>query len=178
MGVFISVSKNKMSCLDLDHLDRAAIDSIQAFNFDGQTFVGRVIDIIDGDTIVIIMNAPAGAYHKYHIRLYGIDVCELKSNLKEQSKHIRKIVLEFLLKKHCAVVDGGTDLERPYIRDALVETPCIVSIACYRFDKYGRVLADVKRIRDGESVGQYLLNLGLAKPYFGGTKPTHSKENI
>jgi endonuclease YncB( thermonuclease family) len=166
-----------MDSLQLDQLDREAINSIQIFNFDGQTFDGRVVDVIDGDTIVVIMNTTGAVFNKYHIRLVDIDVCELHSNLQVQSKRIRSIVLEFLMNK----TPSGTSeekQERQQIREALVQTPCIVKVMCRRFDKYGRILAEVKRNFDGESVGEYLLSKGLAKPYSGGTKPSHSKENI
>ncbi len=164
----------------LVQLDKAAIDAAQDFNYDGRTFVGRLIDIIDGDTLDVIMNTQASVYHKYRIRLVDIDVCEISGSLQHQSKQIRTWVLEFLMGGHTAAppAPASQALERKNIRDLLVQTPCIVAVMCRRFDKYGRVLADVQRRCDGASVSEYLLSHGFAKPYSGGTKPTHSKENM
>lgn len=159
----------------LQQLDGAAIDAIGAFTFNGQTFIGRIIDVIDGDTVIVIMNTN-GYFNKYHVRLNGIDVCELHGDLHGESKRIRTQVLHFLLDRVCS--SGAEILERQDIRDALLLTSSIVDVVCHRFDKYGRILADVKRKPDGSSLNEFLLHQGLAKPYAGGSKPLHSKENL
>lgn len=164
-------------CEVLNKLGKHDIDIIDEFTLNGRTFLGRVIDVIDGDTLIIIMNTN-GYYYRYHVRLNGIDVCELHGDLQHESKRIRTMVLRFLLNQGDCSSSNDDVVERPAIRNALLETPCIVTVVCHKFDKYGRLLADVNRSCDGVCISSFLLNQGFAKPYTGGTKPTHSKENV
>jgi endonuclease YncB( thermonuclease family) len=47
----------------------------------------------------------------------------------------------------------------------------LVWLKCHKFDKYGRVLADIYRSSEhGVSFSQILLAEGLAKEYHGGKK--------
>jgi endonuclease YncB( thermonuclease family) len=105
---------------DLLRLDTKNISDIKEFTFDGRTFIGRVVDIIDGDTIIVIMKTD-GSFYKFHVRLNGIDVCELRGDQQQRSKMIREKVLRFLLadSQNADVVHNIVQ-ERSAIRKALL----------------------------------------------------------
>ena len=67
------------------------------------------------------------------------------------------------------------------IKDYLKTITCIVFVKCYRFDKYGRLLADVYIDYNSincKSISEILLSEGLAYEYDGGTKLTEEEQVV
>ncbi len=128
---------------------------------DGTTTVARLIDIIDGDTIVCVVPVLE-RFFKFNVRLNGIDTCEMKShNLLERNKAIA--ARDYVVKSVFNEV-----LERKDLQSRLKQDPKLINLHCYDFDKYGRLLADV--FIDGKSLSNELINANLGNPYSGGTK--------
>ena len=127
-------------------------DDIEFFSFNGMTFECRVIKVYDGDSITGIINF-AGKYYKLHIRLDGIDACELRE--KNKQLKIRAIVARNRLVE---LLDFKEE-----------NIPCIVNIHCKQMDKFGRVLADIYN-SDDVLVQDILVSEKHAYKYSGGTK--------
>jgi endonuclease YncB( thermonuclease family) len=147
----------------LENLDAIAIDSIRELTFDGQTFLGRVVDVIDGDTVVAVMRAFGDTMHRFSIRVADIDVIEMRGDDLTKSKSVREMALRFLMNEDDSATTNVRD--RPAIRRDLIAKPSFVRVRCRHFDKYGRVLAEILRERDGRSLGDFLLESNLAVVY-------------
>ena len=122
------------------------------FSFNGQTFLCKCVSVYDGDTISVVFQ-PYDIYCKFSIRLTGIDTPEVRTkNSKEKKQGL--IVRDFL---------------RKLILNKLV------IIKCGKFDKYGRLLADVFQYDEfGKeiplSINDLLIKKKYAYAYDGGTK--------
>ena len=118
---------------------------------------GKVIKVYDGDTITIA-SKPYKNYpvYRFSVRLNGIDTPELKTQNENEKKH--------------AII----------ARDALHERIFgkYVELKNVKFEKYGRLLADV--YLDGENLNDWLILNNFATKYDGGTKqkPASWFENI
>ena len=110
----------------------------------------EIIQIIDGDTLLVPATPWPQQTMEVHVRIRGIDAPEIHSKCTE----IRKAGLK--------------------ARDALQQMISGVSIIQLRGiagDKYfGRILADVT-FADGRNPAQDLLSEGLVRAYDGGRKP-------
>ncbi len=118
----------------------------------GQGFAGpvaaRVVEVLDGDTFVADALVWPGQTIRVNIRIRGIDAPEMKSRCAGE---------------HSAALEAR-DVLADLLQDGEVS---ISNIGSAKY--YGRVLADVAT-RDGEDVGPILLDLGLARPYWGGRR--------
>jgi len=135
---------------------------------------GRLVDIYDGDTVKIILPVM-GAYFKFNVRLNGIDTCEIKSNnIENKNKAIkaRNRICEMVETIHGNYTNAKLETPKE-IKEYLKSIVCIVFVKCYRFDKYGRLLADIYIDYESmtrKSISEILLNANLAYAYDGGTK--------
>lgn len=113
-----------------------------------KTKYARVISVYDGDTITISMKLffYQRKYYKYKVRLAGIDCPELRTkddNEKKIGYIAKKVVSDLILEK-------------------------IIKLNISGYDKYGRLLADVKY--NNINISELLLEKGLAVIYDGSTK--------
>jgi micrococcal nuclease len=102
-----------------------------------------VVNIVDGDTIDMIVDLGFKTYIQDRFRLYGIDTKEMNSPddaIREEAKRAKEFLTNMLFNKK-------------------------VVIKTYKKDKYGRYLADV--FLDGSKVNDILLEVNLAVSYFG-----------
>lgn len=137
----------------------------------GVTTLARLVDIIDGDTIVCVLPL-LGKYFKFNIRLNGIDTSEMKSKdplLRERAVKARNFLLQKVLKT-------PTQFEDRTALQHYLDKECIqLYLHCFEFDKYGRLLADVySQPSDSVSLSRELINASLADEYDGGKK-NHSE---
>jgi micrococcal nuclease len=100
-----------------------------------------VIDrIVDGDTVVVIIDLGFRASMKLSLRLYGIDTPELKN---PSGKEARK-----------------------YLQSRLPQgTTIVINTFKNKYDKYGRWLGELWL--ESENLNQTLITVGHAIPYFG-----------
>lgn len=124
-------------------------EDIPKFSFDGITTYARVVKVYDGDTVTIVFEHK-NEMIKYSCRLFGIDTPEIRTKDLEEKK-----------KGYAA-----RDYLHSYINDQ------IVKINLLKFDKYGRLLANLFVNIGGtyHDVSRLMINEGHAKAYFGGTK--------
>lgn len=108
-----------------------------------------IIDrVVDGDTVVVILDLGFRANMKLSIRLYGIDTPELK-NPNNKGKIAKK-----------------------YLQDRLPQnTQVVINTFKNKYDKYGRWLGEIWI--DSENINQTLIKEGHAIPYFGEAKETN-----
>lgn len=113
------------------------------------SFAGiQITGIIDGDTLKAELENVPEPLNKISIRIRGVDTPEIKGqrDSEKQKAQAAKITLKEWLK----VTEN-------------------ISLQNLKWDKYGgRILADV--FFDNISVSGYLIDKGLAVPYFGEKK--------
>ena len=117
------------------------------FSLDGKTFEDAIIfKIYDGDTMRMAVDFH-GEPTSFKLRINGIDTPEIKAESKVEKelaiKTRNEVVKLFYLKK--------------------------CKVCCYKFDKYGRVLADVVSPQ-GIDLATYLIDNNMAVKYDGGEK--------
>ena len=143
---------------------------------------GRLVDIYDGDTVKVILPVM-DRYFKFDVRLNGIDTCEIKShNIENKNKALkaRNRICEMIEELWGNYVNSKLETQKE-IKDYLKTITCIVFVKCYRFDKYGRLLADVYIDYNSincKSISEILLSEGLAYEYDGGTKLTEEEQVV
>ena len=107
----------------------------------------KLLKVIDGDTIDVLIDLGFDVWVKARLRLYGINTPESRTRDKEE----KKLGLQA---KH---------IVETYLTEDLI-------ITTKEKGKYGRYLAVVYPSDKSLSINNYLLKLGLAKPYFGGKR--------
>ena len=112
----------------------------------GNITVTRLVSVYDGDTFrVDIDSFPPIIGQNMPIRVYGIDTPEIRGTRTKELANRAKSVARSMLKK-----------------------AKVIELRNMRRGKYFRIIADVWV--DGKNLGQYLIDQGLAKPYFGGKR--------
>ena len=135
-------------------LEKYNVKNTQFFTLEGNEYLCKCVKVYDGDTITVVfkpfeVNLPNSIY-KYNVRLIGIDTPELKTdNIDEKKKAL-----------------DVRDVLRGKILDKFI------IIKCGKFDKYGRLLADVYDENKIEHINKWLIDGGFANTYDGGTKQT------
>jgi endonuclease YncB( thermonuclease family) len=159
----------------MDHSDFLNYDiSTPEFTLNGMCLHGRLVDIIDGDSLVIIIPVFDGFY-KYHVRINGIDTCEMKSK-SEQNKRLalraRSEILNLVTNS-----EFQYDIDRKSIQKTLNDKVYVVYLECCEFDKYGRLLANVYIDNSKEQCfAKHLVDVNLAYRYTGETKLTEQEQ--
>ena len=106
---------------------------------------GQVLNVLDGDTVVVRLRVWLGQDVETSVRIAGIDAPEMKSRCADERRRAQaaKTALARLL------ADGR------------------ISLRDIRLEKYaGRVLA-VAETAQGQSIAKTLLDQGYARPYHG-----------
>ena len=165
------------------------LETCPLFSLNGLKIYARLVDIIDGDSMKVILPIFGEHYFRFNVRLDGIDTSELKSKdetNKERGLVARNTVFEVLTNTKIQETDTRT-----YIKEFLNTNIILVWIECLDFDKYGRLLANVFKVTnplgvldtfdtlviDQQSISEYLLNHNLAYSYKGKTKLTEHEQN-
>jgi len=108
------------------------------------TYKAHVVNVVDGDTIDVILDLGFNLKHKIRLRLFGIDTPEIRTkDKKEKAAGIisKEKVMELILDK---------DVTVKTIKDSQ--------------GKYGRYLAIVI-LEDNMNLNNYLVEQHLAKVY-------------
>lgn len=140
---------------------------------------GRVVDILDGDTIHVVLPF-LGQQFKFIIRLAGIDTCEMKSknpDNKARAIAARDRIFELVTgQQSSSITATATGKTRKEIQQRLSDNSkmAMVYVSCDGADKYGRVLADVfaSDLENEVSFSDILVREKLAYVYNGESKPT------
>lgn len=131
-------------------------DNTSGFTVTG-THVAKVVKVYDGDTCTVVMRPFGTRFYRFSVRMAGYDTPEIRgrSDLEETAgKFVRDRVSELILDR-------------------------IVTCQCHGMDKYGRVLATIRR--KGVDVSAWVLQNGWARAYDGGRRaswPLDALNNI
>lgn len=106
---------------------------------------GKVIGILDGDTVSVLVHVWIGQQIETSVRIAGIDTPEIKGKCEKE--------------RNMALAARG-ELEK------LLESGDII-LSAIKLEKYaGRVLANAFTT-EGVNIADYLIGKGLARPYQG-----------
>lgn len=148
------------------------------FTLNGLKTYGRVVDVIDGDSLTIILPVY-NDYYKFNVRLNGIDASELHSQddqLKQNALNARNTILNLIMGEDM-ILKEQHNFTKIEIQDMLEKQPKLVWIECLEFDKYGRLLAEIYITKDKDSsLSEYLLEKHLVYKYYGGKKLTENDQ--
>ena len=130
-------------------------DDCDFFSFNGEIHLAKVISCYDGDTFYCIFQCN-GNYSKFKIRMYGYDSAEMKPSKSIPEDQRQEIKAKAIAAKH--------RLEELILNKNIY-------LFCKEFEKYGRILANVKlNLDDEKTINDIMVNEGHGYPYFGGTK--------
>jgi micrococcal nuclease len=119
------------------------------------TYNAELIRVVDGDTVIANVDLGFSVWTRANIRFYGIDAYESRTrDLEEKAKGLEAKELVQKMMDEC---EGKFILKSKGI------------------DKYGRSLGIIMIPSESADLGsidlnQYLVNEGLAVPYFGGSR--------
>lgn len=167
MGPCVSIySNNKLRC---------STNEVKTFSLNGKEFVGKIVDVYDGDTcsVVIILNRMLT---KFKIRCYGYDSPELKPLKNEKNRgdiiKIANISKNYLISR---ITNVNISLYKSYstneTKELIKDNTKLVKIKCYGWDKYGRLLADI--YVDNVNINLEMIKNNYGIEYHGKTKPIH-----
>tara|TARA_X000000368_G_C22588760_1_gene518421 strand:- start:37 stop:465 length:429 start_codon:yes stop_codon:yes gene_type:complete len=118
---------------------------VKEFSFEGEEKEAKVVDVYDGDTIKVVFPVQ-GKLYKFNCRIQHVDTPEIRTRNKLEKTYGLKV--------------------RDLLREKILGK--IVLIVCDDFDKYGRLLIDIK-LKD-TLLSQWLILNNYAFEYDGGTK--------
>lgn len=123
-----------------------------------------VLDCYDGDTCDVILKFQKRMV-QVRCRLYGIDTPEMKGPESDKAVKARNKLIE--------LVCGGSPLpnhicKRQDIQSWMEKEKQVCLAEFGKWDKYGRCL--VTLYYNAININKKLIDMGLAKPYDGGTK--------
>lgn len=152
-----------ISTSSLHTLHTCERESTPKWTLSGREQPGKVLNIVDGDTVDIAIELHPNQFFQFRVRLYGIDTPEkrpLKSSPNREaeiaaSKRSTEALTQYLMKYDFLI-------HKVVFREA---------------DKYGRWLCTFHFDDVPVSVNDWMVQEGFAKSYFGGTKEKF-EENI
>jgi len=157
-------------------LENINADDIDLFSLNGQTYLGKVVEMYDGDTCKIVL-AINNNLQKFNCRLLGLDTPEMKPPIDKPNRDIeilnahkcRNRLLQLTTTCSCQI---DSILKKPEIKTLLKSNKLILMVKCHEFDKYGRLLVELVSISDetNKTINQILVEEKYAKAYDGGTK--------
>lgn len=144
-------------CFSAPFADFRGLDSAPRFALVAPPLPGRVVRILDGDTVDFVTNrAPSiRGMFCFRCRLAGIDAPELHPPLSLPGRD--------------AEVAAAQRAARRF-GDILGASSGMVFASFHGADKYGRLLVRLFT-PSGADINAMLLSEGLARPYDGGKKP-------
>lgn len=146
--------------------------TINEFSLDGLKTIGKIVEVYDGDTCKIVL-INENKLIKFNCRLIFIDCPELKPPKNKVNRHneilqgLRARNRFIQLATNCAC-ELNNNLSKKEITLLLKNNKKIISLECYKFDKYGRLL--VRILDKGKNLNEILISEGFGKKYEGGKK--------
>ena len=140
------------------------------FSLNGIKTYVRVVNVTDGDTISVVIPI-FNNYFKFHVRLNGIDTCEIHSKneiIKAKGLNAKYRLIELL----CPFekLNNILCITKKQIVDLFDKNTCLIWLECLEFDKYGRLLGNIYIDDKTKNVSNILIEEKLAYKYDGSTK--------
>jgi len=127
----------------------------ELFSLNGKSFIAKVIDVYDGDTITVIFKLY-GKYYSWKCRIMHVDTPEIKKRTKPTTEE-EKIKNENE-KKRAIII-------RDIMREKLLNK--IIFIKCNKYDLYGRILVEFNLPNTNIQIHNWLIENGYANLYEG-----------
>ncbi len=148
-------------------LKKADVETIPYFGMDGKETIGRIVNIIDGDTIVVVFSFKTELY-KFKIRMAGINCPELhpktgteqeKQDEIQSAKNAREYLIRIITGNDSLYGLTPNELKKYFATNSL-----FVHIKVLGWDKYGRTLAKLYD-KNKLCINDMMIKAGHAKPY-------------
>lgn len=167
MGCYYSIYASKKL--------KRADNYVDFFSLEGKEFIAKIVDVYDGDTCnaVIMLDRMIT---KFKIRCNGYDSPEMKpgKNIKNREKIIENAnkSKNYLFSRVTNVYIAVDQIyKKQDINVMMKQNTKLVKLKCYKWDKYGRLLADI--YVDDININTEMINQNYGIKYEGGTKPIH-----
>lgn len=133
------------------------------FSLSGRNTYALVVDAYDIDTFQAVLQIEGGGFHRFIIRVAGIDGPEMT----DKNPVIRDWAVRGRNRMLSLIAPGIEAVQsRKDVRARLRERKPIVFLNLGEMDKYGRVLADVRACEDDPKTFQeVLIEEGFCKAY-------------
>lgn len=128
-------------------------ESVPYFTLKGTKMEGIPTNVYDGDTFGIVVDFH-GKATKFRCRSLGYDSPEMKPSLANAN---RLQEIELAKKARIRFIE-------------LLSKKDTITVECFDFDKYGRVLVNIWNGVDQETVNEIMIREKHGRPYDGGKK--------
>lgn len=158
-------------------LAEARYESVEPFRIGA--CVAKIVDVYDADTVTVALELE-GRVVRVPVRITGLDTPEIRPR---RSSSLRLLEARAARRSRDALVSMCTGVPlsgrqtRRSIRAVLGDSGRLVRLEPSGFDKYGRVLGDI-RLDDGISLCDRLLSEGWARAYDGGARSPWTEEAL
>jgi len=156
-----------------EQLTKMGLKDVSEYSLGGKRFIGKVVDVYDGDTCKIIL-LQDGSFVRYTCRLIGIDTPEMKTK-SEGAYKARNRLIQLATNIPIELDNRGSHVATTKLIQANTK---LVRIACKEFDKYGRLLVKIYECSDSDCIVDFntmLVNEKLANSYDGGQLRVHTE---
>lgn len=159
------IKANRLLGIDIRKLENRSI-------MKGQ-FVGRVVDMYDGDTMKVAIHNESDKLELLQIRVVGSDTPELKGSTSQAGRAAKNEALAYIGANGAQNLTNGARMLNYF-----QENPVFVELSFVpEREKFGRFLAHVRNPTKTRTLSEHLIERGLAVPYGGGTKDQSMFEN-
>lgn len=164
------------------------IEDIPEYSLANNNYIGKIVDIYDGDTCKIIL-LKNDNFIRFNCRLIGVDTPEMKINKKHDNEYDSLSLKDKAYKARNRLIQLGTNIlisldnmdSHVKITKILKENSKLIMVKCHEFDKYGRLLVELYDIslfeKGGISYNQVMINEKFANSYNGKTKLSFKFDN-
>lgn len=125
--------------------------SAAVYTLQERTFQATIIQVVDGDTVIVHVDGFPLPFEHMNVRLDGIDTPESRRNDAKCEKELRLGLIA-----------------KAWLKEKLPPGTKVKVIWSGESEKFGRLLAAI--ILDGENINRSLVRLGHAVEYHGATK--------
>ncbi len=161
-------------------LEKLQLEDIPEYSLANNNFIGKIVDIYDGDTCKIIL-LKDNSFIRFNCRLINVDTPEMKLSkngdienhlaLKNKAYAARNRLIQLGTNTEISLDNQDSHIK---ITKLLRNNTKLVMVKCHEFDKYGRLLVELFDIplfnQGGVSFNQVLITEKFANSYDGGTK--------
>jgi endonuclease YncB( thermonuclease family) len=168
-------------------LELLQLEDIPEYSLANNNYIGKIVDIYDGDTCKIILLKDNG-FIRFNCRLINVDTPEMKLSkngdienhlaMKNKAFAARNRLIQLATNIHIVLENQDSRIK---ITKLLRDNTKLVMVKCHEFDKYGRLLVELFDIplfdKGGVSYNQVLITEKFANSYDGGTKSCFKFEN-
>lgn len=137
---------------------------VPVFSFSGIKTIGKIVKIIDGDTVHIVFD-DNGRFIRQVCRLSGIDTPEYKKNVnaaKKARNRLFQLCTDFNVQ-----IDDMCDVKK--LNEMIDDNRKLVKVVFHGKEKYGRELVDIYDYNE-TCFNDIMVKEGFAVKYTGGKK--------